>query len=124
MNTRIRRYRHLFVCLALIAGTTMAATATGPNYYIPFADQGGIRDWQADGSKGLWVRSLNGSWYYATFMTPCTQLPFAFNGLRFIVEATGELDRWSSIAVPHSGRCYFSDFQASNGPPRKKKKKE
>jgi hypothetical protein len=42
-------------------------------------------------------------------------------GVRFIPEATGDLNRFSSIVVPREGRCRFSEFTASNGPPVKKK---
>lgn len=88
---------------------------------IPFANHGGINDWRADGSQGIWVQSVGRRWYYAKFLGPCIELPFA-NALGFVSEPSGELNRWSSIRVPHGGRCQFIDFQASQGPPVKAKK--
>lgn len=120
MTTRIVRFAYMammsVMAAAALSTAAMAATETKPNY-IAFADHGGISDWRADGTRGLWVRSQNGNWYYATFMGSCTQLPWTFESLRFITGPAGELDRWSAIDVPHGGRCYFTDFRASDGPP-------
>jgi hypothetical protein len=115
------------ICTLLMTVPRLANTAeprantTELKYFIPFADHGGISDWRADGTKGLWIRSINGSWYYATFMGVCSQLPFIADRLRFIAEPGGELDRWSSIQLAHGGRCYFNSFQASDGPPKQHK---
>ena len=39
-----------------------------------FADHGGINDWHADGTRGIWVQGIHRDWFYGTFMTACTGL--------------------------------------------------
>ncbi len=109
----------LSICVVPLA-LSAPAVESNRNVAIPFANQGGIRDWQPDGTKGLWVQRIGGEWYYAKFFAPCVELPFAM-GLHFVPEPTGALSRWSSIKVPRGGHCYFSDFQRSDGPPIKVK---
>lgn len=84
---------------------------------IPFADRGGIRNWQADGSKGVWIQAAGGKWYYASFSSPCNGLPFS-EGVRFVPEPTGDLSRWSSIRLAHAERCFFRSLQPSAAPPK------
>jgi hypothetical protein len=87
-------------------------------YSISSVDHGGIRDWQADGSKGIWIQAAAGDWYYAKFSSPCTQLPHSTD-VRFVPEPTGDLSRWSSIRLSDSATCFFRTLQPSDGPPRK-----
>lgn len=84
---------------------------------IPFAASNGIRDWQADGSQGLWVRANSGAWYYGKFSFPCSGLQF-HEGLRFKFNPDGSFDRWSAILTREQGRCLFKSFEASDGPPK------
>jgi len=94
------------------------ALAKAPEYSIPFADRGGIRNWQADGSKGVWIQATGGKWYYAGFSSPCSSLPFS-EGIRFLPDPTGDLSRWSSIRLAHAERCFFRSLQPSAGPPQR-----
>jgi hypothetical protein len=87
-------------------------------YSISSVDHGGIRDWQADGSKGIWIQAAAGDWYYAKFSSPCTQLPHSTD-VRFVPEPTGDLSRWSSIRLSDSATCFFRTLQPSVGPPKK-----
>jgi Family of unknown function (DUF6491) len=106
--------------------SALAASATSdvkPEASIPFANHGGINDWRADGDRGLWVQGINRKWFYAKFLGTCPQLQFA-NTVGFVSEPSGALNRWSSIRVRHGGRCQFIDFQPSEGPPVKAKKKD
>jgi hypothetical protein len=112
---------------AVTALTTVAAVAaaagkpSGPQEAtIPFAAHDGIEDWEADGSKGLWIKARGRHWYYARFFAPCIGLPF-HETLRFKFGAAGELDRWSEVYTRDSGRCAFTSLVASDGPPRKPK---
>jgi len=86
---------------------------------IPFANHGGIYDWRANGTHGIWVQAANRDWYYGTFMNSCIGLDRAIN-IGFVTEPTGDFDRWSSIIVPHEFiRCHLSSFERSGEPPER-----
>jgi hypothetical protein len=111
--------------LAVLLLAAPLATVAGPapetksvEASIPFANQGGIRDWRADGTKGMWLEAAGGHWYYASFSSQCTSLPFA-TGVRFVPEPSGVLSRWSSIRLSHNERCFFRNLQRSERPPKK-----
>ena len=85
---------------------------------IPFVDHGGIRDWHADGDRGLWVQDIHRNWYYATLLGPCIGLDFA-TAIGFVTRPPGSFDRFSTILVPREGRCPVVSFVRSDGPPQK-----
>ncbi|WP_129778205.1 DUF6491 family protein [Peristeroidobacter soli] len=86
---------------------------------IPFVNFGGIRDWQADGDKGLWVEDAHRQWFYASLVGPCVGLDFAYS-IVFDAQPMDTLDRFSSVILPGWGRCYFGSFSVSEGPPAKR----
>lgn len=108
--------------IALIAGCTSqsqtgkapAAAADASLTSIPF-----IRDiytWQPDGTKGLYIQLDNKQWYYATFMSPCIDLPYA-TGIGFRTQPPLSLDKFDSVVV--QGRtCFFKSLDPSAGPGR------
>lgn len=98
------------LCLAAESGAQREAS-------IPFAAENGIRDWQADGSQGLWVRANSGAWYYGRFSFPCTGLQFK-EALHFKFNPDGSFDRWSAVLTREQGRCIFKSFETSAGPPK------
>jgi hypothetical protein len=102
--------------------TGLAATpnARRPEATLPFARKN-IWTWEADGDKGIWVQAIGHQWYYAKFLSPCTDLPFRI-GVHFRFGPSGELDKWSAIVVPHYPVCSFISFTLSDGPPKKGKK--
>jgi hypothetical protein len=102
--------------IPLVALSGPSPAIKSPDFSIPFVDHGGILDWQADGSKGIWIQASGGRWYYASFSSPCADLPLS-TGIRFVPEPTGDLSRWSSIRLSDSERCFFRTLQPSNGPP-------
>ncbi len=121
--------RLLAAAIGLAAVTTLAAAAAGPTAgptsgppeaTIAFAAHNGIEDWEADGTKGLWIQARGRHWYYAKFFAPCSGLQFR-NGLQFKFGPGGELDRYSEIYTRDTGRCAFKSLVASDGPPRKVK---
>jgi hypothetical protein len=88
-----------------------------PEASIPFADHGGIWNWEADGSRGLWVQSSRRAWYYGIFTAPCTGLQFN-ETLKFRFSPSGTLDRFSQVETRDpGGSCWFKSFKASDGPP-------
>jgi hypothetical protein len=106
--------------LLAATGGTFAAT-TLPETAIPFANQGGIRDWEADHDKGLWVQDVHRRWYYAKLMGPCIGLSFA-HSIGFDTHPMGRFDRFSAIVVPGSGRCTVQSLTASD-PPKPEKER-
>ena len=108
--------------LAMAEATTTpkdsASAAKPQEAAIPFANQGGIRDWRADNERGMWVQDTHNRWYYGRFMAPCTGLQFA-ETVRFKTGPSGELDRWSVVRARDTGNCAFTSFVRSEGPPKK-----
>jgi hypothetical protein len=93
------------------------AAQEAPEASIPFADHGGISNWEADGNRGLWVQSSHRAWYYGVFAAPCTGLQF-HETLRFRFSPSGTLDRYSQVETRDpGGSCWFKSFKASDGPP-------
>ena len=124
-KTRLRLPLGSALLLALAASATALGAdavqpARAPEVTIPFAAHDGIEDWQADGSRGLWIRARGRHWYYAKFFAPCSGLQF-HEGLRFKFSPSGELDRWSEVYTRDTGHCAFTSLVASDGPPRKAK---
>jgi hypothetical protein len=100
-----------------------AAKLEVPEAAIPFADHGGINNWEADGNRGLWVQSSHNKWYYGTFAAPCFGLQF-HETLKFRFSPSGSLDRYSQIETRDpGGNCWFKSFTASEGPPKADKGK-
>lgn len=90
---------------------------------IPLASFGGVQDWRADGTRGLFIRGIGmDQWYYATLMSPCTQLPFA-DAIGIARDARDVIDRYSSIIV-RGQSCAFASLAMSEPPPSKTTKKK
>jgi hypothetical protein len=106
--------------LVPLSGVLAAGQPAAPQAAIPFVNFGGIYNWQADGTKGLWVQDSRKHWYYAALMGPCVGLDFA-NTIGFDVHPMDTLDRFSAVIVPGWGRCNFSSLSVSNGPPARLK---
>jgi hypothetical protein len=101
-----------------VHATEAASRSTAPEVSIPFVRHGGIRNWEADRNRGVWIQDVHRNWYYATLMAPCFGLDFA-TSLGFDAGPTGDFDRFSAIVVPREGRCPVRSFAASDGPPGK-----
>jgi len=131
MNMRQRLVSVALVC-SMASGLGVAASASTeaqhaqtPQASIPFANHGGIYDWEADRQQGLWVQDIHRNWYYAKFMGPCLGLDFA-NVLAFDTRPMGTFDRFSKVLVPGEGmggRCTVQSFTRSSGPPVKQGRK-
>ncbi|HVY83228.1 MAG TPA: DUF6491 family protein [Steroidobacteraceae bacterium] len=107
---------HTFLpAIVLALGATHASADAPKHAEIPFANMGAIRDWQADGDQALYVQGRNQQWYHAELMGPCMELPFA-ERIGFVVEPSGDFDRWSSIVV-RGQQCVLTSFTESGPPP-------
>jgi hypothetical protein len=103
----------LALAIAGIAGAANAETV--PQASIAFANHGGIRDWEADRDRGLWVQDAHRRWYYAKLMGRCIGLNFA-QSIGFDTHPLGRFDRFSAIVVPGSGKCQVQSFTPSGAP--------
>ncbi|WP_313809275.1 DUF6491 family protein [Sphingobium sp.] len=108
----------------LIAGGTASAAKQPParsEASIPFVNHGGVWNWQADGSRGVYVQDQHRRWYYAQLMGNCHDLPFA-NAVGFETRGIDTLDRFGAVIV-RGQRCPIISFTHSDGPPAQAKKK-
>jgi hypothetical protein len=115
---------------ALIAGLCAAAALAvpasaappakvEPQARIPFANHHGIYDWRVVNDHEVLIQSEGGTWYKATLMGTCFDLPFA-ERIGFTTNPDGSFDRFSSILVRHQ-RCPVTSLvvtAAPNGKPR------
>jgi hypothetical protein len=68
---------------ALLLAAPLAVMAAGAAETLrgvdSLASHGGIREWRADGSRGMWIEASSGHWFYASFSSQCTTLPIAID---------------------------------------------
>lgn len=130
MNVRNRTRALVGAAFLAIAGSAVAAASVpgssdskvpATEAFIPFANHGGIRDWEADGDRGLWVQDVHRRWYYARLMAPCIGLNFA-QRIGFDTSPMGRFDRFSAIVVPGEGRCTVQSFAPSGAPAAKQER--
>jgi hypothetical protein len=113
--------RNALLATVLVAGCASAATEGLPEASIPFINLNqSIRQWQADGTQGLWIQDARKNWFYAKLRNICIGLDFAVS-IGFETATTTTLDRFSSIVVPRQGSCQISSLTKSGGPPDDKK---
>ena len=122
-------YRHVsraarWVSLGLPAVAIMALSVTiaapvPANAAAAVVSHAEMRDWLADGERGLWIQAGDGSWFYARLLGICRGLN-ATNSLAFDTPPSGNIDRSSAIVVPGGGRCAVQSLSRSAGPPPKR----
>ncbi len=102
------------------AAQPQSAETSASQAYIPFANHGGVQNWQATGKSTIYFEDAHRKWFKAVLDRPCFDLPYTL----FIgVDAGpgGRLDKWSGVYI--AGEHYlFSSFQAIDGKPPKKEK--
>ena len=106
--------------LAVPASAAPPATAPAkvePQARIPFADHHGIYDWRVLNDHELLIQSEGGTWYKATLMGTCFDLPFA-ERIGFTTNPDGSFDRFSSILVRHQ-RCPVTSLVVTTAPTAK-----
>ena len=114
------RWRILGAAL-VVAMTPLGMTLAGP--YLEEVDRGSfvshaqLRNWLADGVRGLWIQGGNSEWFYARFSAACHGLN-STNSIVFYTGASGNIDRTTSVVMPEGGRCMLRSFAPSGGPPK------
>ena len=117
----LRTWRISLVTIVL-AVSPMATAVAGPyltdvDSTTTFLSHAQLRDWLADGERGLWVQAIDLRWFYARFTHACHGLT-ATNSLSFDTRGSDTIDSRSAVVVPGSGRCTVLSFLPSTGPPK------
>ena len=117
----LRTWRMPLVTIVL-AVSPMATAVAGPyltdvDSTTTFLSHAQLRDWLADGERGLWVQAIDLRWFYARFTHACHGLT-ATNSLSFDTRGSDTIDSRSAVVVPGSGRCTVLSFLPSPGPPK------
>jgi hypothetical protein len=105
----------------VVAMTPLGLTLAGP--YLKEVDRGSfvshaqLRNWLADGERGLWIQGGNSKWFYARFSAACHGLN-STNSLVFDTGSSGNIHRTTSVVLPGGGRCEMRTFARSAGPPK------
>jgi hypothetical protein len=112
----------LLALLLLPAGTpARAAGEAGAETVIPFVSSIGSVEWKRASDDSLYVRGGNGRWYFVRTSNRCTRLRTSL-GIGFETSALDQLDRYGAIRVDGQ-RCPVASITASDGPPRKVRRK-
>lgn len=101
------------------AAATPVPTAV-PQVQIPFANHGGIYNWQVVDDRTVLIQGQNRKWYKATLMSSCINLSFA-ERLGFESNADGSFDKFSSIQT-RDQKCPLVSLVETTPPPKKVKK--
>jgi Family of unknown function (DUF6491) len=86
---------------------------------IPFANHGGIRNWQVIDRDSILIQDTHGQWYLAKLMSSAFDLPFV-EAIGFKTNPSGSFDRFSSVIV--KGQAYAIVSLVRTDPPAKKKR--
>ncbi len=115
----------LFTALAMIAAGQVNGGAMGPaptravapsrETSIIDAASDGIVEWKADEDRGLYLRALDGGWYYARMANRCPRLKVATR-LGFQTAPDGQLDRYGAVYA-EGWRCQIDSLTRSAPPP-------
>jgi hypothetical protein len=89
---------------------------------IPFANKGGIWNWQVVDNKTVLIESRGRQWYKATLFGNCINLAFV-QGMAFIPNSNGTFDKFSSIRT-RGQRCPLTSLVEVPAPPKKSNAKK
>lgn len=127
MNGRKTLSSAIFLALALAAiagaqvpdGPVSRPPVSGGEARIPFADHGGIYNWQVLNNRTILIQGQDRSWYKATLFSACIDLPFA-ERVGFQSNPDGTFDKFSSIKVGRQN-CRLTSLVPTTPPVKKPK---
>lgn len=97
-------------------------TEYGVEASIPFANNGGIRNFEPNGERGIWIEDRQRRWYYATFIGSCPQLDHAMS-VGFDTRGASNFDKFGAI-VTRDDNCPIVSLVTAEKPlPRKERLK-
>ena len=110
------------VAIALLVASPTSVTRADPYLIDPDAgvfavDHSQLRNWLADGERGIWIQANDLRWWYARFAHACHGLS-ATNSLVLDTGGSDTIDSNSAVLVPGSGRCTMRSIGRSDGPPK------
>jgi len=92
---------------------------SGERADIPFATHDGIRTFTPDRmGEGVYLQDNRKNWYYASFYSRCTELPYAFAFGFKTFGGSSTLSRGDTIIAGHD-TCRIADIVRSGPPPEK-----
>src|SRR5215469_17005756 len=109
--------------VTIVLAASPMATAVAGTYLTDldstttFLSRAQLRNWLADGERGLWIQTIDLKWFYARFTHACHGLS-ATNSLSFDTRGSDTISSTSAVVVPGSGRCTVLSFLPSQGPPQ------
>lgn len=106
-----------WLALAPLAVLAADPTPAAPSQALHFLDRADMRDWLADGERGIWIQMRSLRWFYARLTGRCPGLG-STNSLAFGTAASQRLDRMTSVLVPGHGSCKVERLAPSVGPAR------
>jgi hypothetical protein len=89
--------------------------STKPSVKTPALQRTEMRDWLADGERGIWIQMRSLKWFYARLTARCPGLD-STNSLGFGTGASVRLERMTSVLVPGHGSCGVRGLVPSGGP--------
>ena len=118
----MRTATFLPLCAAAIGACAPTVPApvlplAGEETSIPYAANGGIRDWYSNNEMSIYLRDRADRWYFARFSAPCPNLP-ATQGVRFETDASGTFDRYNSV-ISDFANCQVVSIVRSAAPAAK-----
>ena len=108
--------------VAPAAAVPPAANQAPPEGQIPFANKGGIWNWQVIDNKTVLIESRARKWYKATLFGNCINLAFA-QDMAFVSNSNGTFDKFSSIRTGGQ-RCPLVSLVEVPAPPKKSNAKK
>ena len=117
------RWPAVLLCmLAAAAAADSPTSAPAAEARIPFADHGGIYNWQVVDNRTVLIQGQDRRWYKATLLSACTDLPFA-ERIGFESNADGSFDKFSSVQV-RDQKCPLVSLVETAAPPKAVKGKK
>jgi hypothetical protein len=117
---KIARVWRASTAVAVLATASLTVTVADSDPLTPsaaaaFITRTDMRDWLADGERGLWIQMASLKWFYARLTGRCPSLD-STNSLAFDTRASSNMHRMASMVVPGRGPCLVQSFAPSTGP--------
>ncbi len=94
----------------------------GKEASIPFANSGGIHNFEPNEERGLWIEDRQRRWYYAKIAGHCSNLRYA-NSVGFDTRGTSSFDKFGAVVV-NGDYCLLESLVTAEKPlPRKQRLK-